>query len=64
MRKKRLLKMPENSLVPGQDQSIPFCAMDIPESLKLGIQELGYVSPTNFQKACSNTLEKVKMSPV
>jgi len=42
--------MPENSLVPGQDQSIPFCAMDIPEPLKLGIQELGYVSPTNFQK--------------
>lgn len=42
--------MPENSLVPSQDQSIPFCAMDIPESLKLGIKELGYVSPTNFQK--------------
>lgn len=44
--------MPENS------HSQPFGAMDIPESLKLGIQELGYVSPTKFQKGIFDHFKK------
>ena len=50
--------MPENSLVQNQELSIPFCAMDIPELLKLGIQELGYVSPTQFQKGIFDHFKK------
>ena len=51
--------IPENALKQeSQDLAIPFSAMDIPESLKLGTQELGYSSPTLFQKAVFDHFRK------
>lgn len=52
--------MMQEDASPQDDQPLStlFCAMDIPESLKKGISELGYVSPTAFQNGVYELFRK------